>query len=124
MNLKMPKSGELFLQLDALREMKNTAVKKQDYEAAAGLREDEKKLKRKFDELQKEETPFHVDTFNRELFKKTLSQYVVLSASEIIDAVDASLRNVGIRSEIDTAIKVYERAKRVISIASNTLMDN
>lgn len=124
LSLKHPVTGELHKKIEEIKDEKNKMVKAQQYEESARLRDEERRLLAEYEKIQSQEIPFHVDTFDREAFKKKLKGHVSVSAGEIINAVESCLRNVGIKSEIDTAIKVYADAKKIVSIAHHTMMVN
>ncbi len=114
--LKFPKSGELFKQIEAIKHKKNDAVRSQDFDVAAKLRDEERALIKEREVLMKDEIPFHLDTFDREEFKKVLSEYVVVTPEEIIKTANATINNIGIKAEIETAIKVYKNAREIESV--------
>jgi hypothetical protein len=68
------------------------------------------------------EGKFDIDTFTKEKrdsFKDALSNYVIVSASDINDSIERSLLNVGVRSEIQTAIATYESAREYLENAKS-----
>jgi len=63
---------------------------------------------------------FSVDRFgkeDRERFKRELSKYVIVTASDMEESITDALVNVGIRSEIQTAVATYKSAKEYLESA-------
>lgn len=63
---------------------------------------------------------FSVDRFgkdDREKFKRELSKYVMVTASDMDQSISDALVNVGIRSEIQTAVATYKSAKEYLMAA-------
>lgn len=65
---------------------------------------------------------FNVDEFSKEeraAFKSELSKYMVVTAEDMDLSIESNLKNLGIRSEIETATATYKAAKAYLESAKN-----
>lgn len=69
---------------------------------------------------------FNIDEFNkkqRAAFKLELSKYMTVTGEDMEQSIESNLLNIGIRSEIQTAVATYKSAKAYLENAKSGMLD-
>ncbi|WP_124980769.1 ATP-dependent Clp protease ATP-binding subunit [Nonlabens xiamenensis] len=116
-NIEVPEQiTEIEKQLEAVKEEKNNVVKKQKYEQAAKLRDDEKKLEQQLEEAQKawdEASKLHKDTVTEENVAEVVSMMTGIPVNRIATKEMKKLSNLN-ESITDLVIGQNTAVKQVV----------
>lgn len=66
---------------------------------------------------------FDIANFDRNEFKKVLGKFFTISDADVQKSVRENLENVAVRSEIQTAVATYDRARKLLNKVNNKIVE-